>query len=30
MRKVIFDYCGNCQGIWLDSGQTEAIQKGRS
>ena len=26
-RKVIFDYCPSCKGIWLDSGELEAIQK---
>jgi len=25
--KVIFDYCENCEGIWLDGGELEAIQK---
>lgn len=25
--KVIFDYCETCQGIWLDGGELEAIQK---
>jgi uncharacterized protein len=26
-RKVIFDYCPTCKGIWLDSGELEAIQE---
>ena len=26
-KKVIFDYCPACKGIWLDSGELEAIQK---
>ena len=26
-RKVIFDYCPLCNGIWLDKGELEAIQK---
>lgn len=26
-EKVIFDYCESCEGIWLDGGELEAIQK---
>jgi len=26
-EKVILDYCENCDGIWLDGGELEAIQK---
>ena len=26
-EKVIFDYCENCEGIWLDGGELAAIQK---
>ncbi len=26
-KKVIFDYCDVCNGIWLDKGELEAIQK---
>ncbi len=26
-RKVIFDYCPYCKGIWLDKGELEAIQQ---
>ncbi|MCU4162653.1 zf-TFIIB domain-containing protein [Carboxylicivirga caseinilyticus] len=26
-KKVIFDYCEICHGIWLDRGELEAIQK---
>jgi uncharacterized protein len=26
-RKVIMDYCPTCQGIWLDKGELDAIQK---
>ncbi|MEN0048597.1 MAG: zf-TFIIB domain-containing protein [Bacteroidota bacterium] len=26
-RKVILDVCRQCQGIWLDTGELEAIQK---
>ncbi len=26
-KKVIFDYCNSCKGIWLDKGELEAIQK---
>lgn len=26
-RKVILDYCENCNGIWLDHGELEAIQQ---
>jgi len=26
-EKVIFDYCKTCEGIWLDGGELEAIQK---
>jgi uncharacterized protein len=25
--KVIMDYCAVCQGIWLDKGELDAIQK---
>ena len=25
-RKVIMDVCPQCQGIWLDSGELQAIQ----
>jgi len=26
-KKVVFDYCTSCKGIWLDKGELEAIQK---
>ena len=26
-EKVIFDFCERCEGIWLDGGELEAIQK---
>lgn len=26
-EKVIMDYCPNCNGIWLDKGELEAIQQ---
>jgi uncharacterized protein len=26
-EKVILDYCPNCNGIWLDHGELEAIQQ---
>ena len=26
-HKVIIDYCKNCNGIWLDGGELEAIQQ---
>jgi uncharacterized protein len=26
-RRVILDYCPVCQGIWLDKGELDAIQK---
>ena len=26
-KKVVFDYCPSCKGIWLDSGELDAIQK---
>ena len=25
--KVIFDFCPECKGVWLDKGELEAIQK---
>ncbi len=26
-KKVIMDVCPSCEGVWLDSGELEAIQK---
>ncbi len=26
-KRVIMDYCESCEGIWLDQGELEAIQK---
>lgn len=26
-KKVVLDYCPSCKGIWLDSGELEAIRK---
>ena len=26
-KRVVFDYCPSCKGIWLDGGELDAIQK---